>query len=160
LQARIAELQNQLNQVGGKGEGLSAPSGQESDSLYPSIRKLPLLGVTWTDLYRRVRVEEAVFETLTQQYELAKVEEAKEIPTVKVLDLPDVPEKKAGPPRMLIIILGSLFSVFVGIGWVLGNAKWQQTDPRDPGKALAAEVIATVKSNRLLARRHGPWTKL
>jgi uncharacterized protein involved in exopolysaccharide biosynthesis len=155
LQARVTELQNQLNKIGGKGEGVSTPSGQESDSLYPSIRKLPLLGVTWADLYRRVKVQEAVFETLTQQYELARVEEAKEIPTVRVLDAPDVPEKKSGPPRLLIIILGALFSIFVAIGWVVGTAKWQQTDPQDPGKALAEEVVATVKSNRLWVRRDG-----
>jgi capsule polysaccharide export protein KpsE/RkpR len=155
LQARIAELQNQLNKIGGKGEGLSAPSGQEDDSLYPSIRKLPLLGVTWADLYRRVRVQEVVFETLTQQYELSRVEEAKEIPTVKVLDAPDVPEKKSSPPRILIIASGAFLSILVAFGWVVGVAKWQQIDPRDPGKALAEEVVATVKSNILLVRRNG-----
>jgi len=160
LQARVTELQNQLNRVGGKGEGLSVPSPQEDDSVYPSIRKLPLLGVGWTDLYRRVKVQEAVFETLTQQYELARVEEAKEIPTVKVLDAPDVPEKKSWPPRMLIIASGTLFSLLVAVGWVVGAAKWQQTDPRDPGKALAEEVVATLKSGKLLGRGDGPWTKL
>jgi capsule polysaccharide export protein KpsE/RkpR len=160
LQARIAELQKQLNRVGGKGETLSAPSGQENDPVYPSIRKLPLLGVTWADLYRRVRVQEVVFETLTQQYELARVEEAREIPIVKVLDAPDVPEKKSWPPRMLIIAAGALLSLLLAVEWVLGSAKWRQIDPQDPGKALAAEVIATVKSNKLLADQHRPWTKL
>ncbi len=160
LEARIAELKNQLNRVGGEGVGLPASSEQESDSLYPSIRKLPLLGVTWTDLFRRVKVEEAVFETLTQQYELARVEEAKEIPSVKVLDPPDVPEKKSWPPRTLIITAGALFSILLAIGWVVGAAKWQQIDPRDPGKALADEVVASVKSSKLLARRNGPWTNL
>jgi capsule polysaccharide export protein KpsE/RkpR len=155
LQARIAELENQLNRVGGKGEGLSDPSAQENDSLYPSIRKLPLLGVGWADLYRRVRVQEVVFETLTQQYELARVEEAKEIPTVKVLDAPDVPEKKSWPPRMLIIASGAVLSILVAIGWVAGTAKWQQIDPQDPGKALAKEVVATVKSSRPWVRRDG-----
>lgn len=155
LEARVAELQNQLNRVGGKGEGPSAPSRQENDSLYPSIRKLPLLGVAWADLYRRVRVQEAVFETLTQQYELARVEEVKEIPTVKILDAPDVPEKKSWPPRILIIASGTLFSLLVAVGWVLTSAKWQQIDPQDPGKALAEEVVATLKFNRLWVRRDG-----
>ena len=152
LQARIAELQSQLNKVGGKGEGTSVPSGQGNESIYPSIRQLPLLGVPWADLYRRVKIQEVVYETLTQQYELARVEEAKEIPTVKVLDAPDVPEKRSWPPRMLIIGLGTFLSLLLGIGWVLGVAKWQQTDPSDPGKALAAEVIATVTSSKLFPR--------
>jgi len=156
LQARVAELQNQLNKVGGMGDGLSSPSGKDSESIYPSIRKLPLLGVQWADLYRRVRVQEVVFETLTQQYELARVEEAKEVPTVKVLDSPDVPEKQSWPPRGLIIASGILFSILVAVGWVVGTAKWRQIDPQDPGKVFAEEVVATVKSNRLLVRRNGP----
>jgi len=156
LQARVTELQNQLNRVGGKGEGLSAPSRQENDSLYPSIRKLPRLGVTWADLYRRIKVQETVFEILTQQFELARVEEAKEIPTVKVLDSPDVPERKSWPPRMLIIAAGALLSILVAVGWVLGSATWDQIDPRNPGKALAEEVIiAMVKSTKLLVPRNG-----
>ncbi len=153
LQARVTELQNQLNKIGGKGEGLSASSGQENDSLYPSIRKLPLLGVAWADLYRRVKVQEIVFEILTQQYELARVEEVKEIPTVKVLDAPDVPEKKSWPPRVLIIAVGALLALLLAAGWVLGTAKWQEIDPQDPRKAFADELIATVKSNRVLLRR-------
>src|SRR5208337_696813 len=72
VKARISELQEQLQKIGG-----DTASG--SDSLYPSIRKLPLLGVTYADLYRRTKIEEAVFENLTRQYELAKVEEAKQI---------------------------------------------------------------------------------
>jgi len=156
LQARVAELQNQLNKVGGMGDGLSSPSGKDSESIYPSIRKLPLLGVQWADLYRRVRVQEVVFETLTQQYELARVEEAKEVPTVKVLDSPDVPEKQSWPPRGLIIASGILFSILVAVGWVVGTAKWRQIDPQDPGKVFAEEVVATVKSSRLLVRRNGP----
>jgi len=79
VRARITELKRQLEKLGGKGEQASEQSGQQADYLYPSIRKLPLLAVTYADLYRRTRVQEAVFETLTKQYELARVQEAKEI---------------------------------------------------------------------------------
>ena len=43
-QARVAELENQLVKVGGKDDGASSPKATPSESLYPSIRKLPLLG--------------------------------------------------------------------------------------------------------------------
>ena len=55
--------------------------------------------MTYADLYRQTKIQETVYELLTQQYELAKVEEAKEIPTVKVLDAAIVPTKKTFPPR-------------------------------------------------------------
>jgi hypothetical protein len=104
-----------------------------------------LLGVTYADLYRRTKVQEAVFETLTQEYELAKVEEAKEIPTVKVLDPANVPEKKSFPPRLLIMFLGTALVFAAGLTWVLGDALWEGTDPNDPRKVLAQEVFTTVK---------------
>src|SRR5260370_828927 len=97
---------------------------RQGDSLYPSIRKLPLLGLTYSDLYRRTRIQEAVYETLTQQFELAKVQEVKETPSVKILDIAKVPERKSFPPRLLIIFLGAFLTFTWGIAWVLGEARW------------------------------------
>src|SRR2546430_111812 len=124
VRARIAELKRQLEKLGGKGEQTSEPSGAQADYLYPSIRKLPLLGVTYADLYRRTRVQEAVYESLTKEYELAKVQEVKEIPTVKVLDHPNIPEKKSFPPRLLIMVLGTAFAVVLATTWVFGKTAW------------------------------------
>ena len=147
VQARINELKHQLEKIGGKGEDASVPLGQQQDSLYPSIRKLPLLGVAYADLYRRTRVEEAVFETLTKEYELAKVQEVKEIPTVKVLDSPNIPDKKSFPPRMLIMFLGTAFAFAMATTWVFGKEAWDQTDSSDPNKVFAQEVFSAVKAS-------------
>jgi uncharacterized protein involved in exopolysaccharide biosynthesis len=152
--ARIDELNHQLEKLSGKGEKPSDPAHPENDSLYPSIRKLPLLGVTYADLYRRTKVQEAVFETLTKQYELAKVQEAKEIPTVKVLDNPDVPGKRSFPPRVLIIIAGTVLCLTTGVMWVFGRTLWHAADSNDPRKLLALEVFSTV-SHRLAPSQNG-----
>ncbi|OLE14772.1 MAG: hypothetical protein AUG89_00525 [Acidobacteria bacterium 13_1_20CM_4_56_7] len=114
--------------------------------MYPSIRKLPLLGVRYADLYRRTRIQEAVLETLTKEYELAKVQEAKEIPTVKVLDSPNIPEKKSFPPRLIIIFLAMTLALTAATTWVLGKTAWEQTDSNDPRKAFAQEVFQTTKA--------------
>jgi uncharacterized protein involved in exopolysaccharide biosynthesis len=140
-EARVGELRRQLEKLGGKGAG----EATGIQSLYPPIRQLPVLGVSYADLYRKVKVEEAVFETLTQEYELAKVQEAKEIPTVKVLDAPAVPQKKSFPPRLLIMFLGTFLALTGGIAWVLGEAAWHATDTADPRKALAADVWSDVR---------------
>jgi capsule polysaccharide export protein KpsE/RkpR len=145
-EARSAELESQLEKIGGKGESASLEDAAKSDPLYPSIRKLPLLGVTYADLYRKTKVEEVVFETLTQEYELAKVQEAKEIPTVKVLDPPNLPDKKSFPPRTLIALLGTVLAVSLGATWVFGSALWEAVDPADPRKVLAREVFGTAKA--------------
>jgi len=96
-----------------------------------------------------------VFERLTQEYELAKVQEAKEIPSVKVLDSADVPEKKSFPPRTLMTLLGGVLAFWCGVTWVFGRAKWNRTDSSDPAKMLAQEVFHTVKAAMPWASRNG-----
>ena len=151
-QARVNELHRQLMRMGGKPETGEPPSPLETASasnsgeeLYPSIRKLPLLGVTYADLYRRMKVEETVFETLTQQYELAKVQEAKEVPSVKVLDPPEVPEKRIFPPRILLIVAGAVLALVLGVFWILATDNWEKIDPQDPGKILVLSMVHSVK---------------
>jgi uncharacterized protein involved in exopolysaccharide biosynthesis len=154
-EARLAELRKQLDKLGGA-DGAGGPELQGKDaSFYPSIRKLPLLGVTYADLYRRTKIGETVFEILTQQYELAKVEEAKDIPTVKILDTADIPEKKSFPPRFLMMVLGTLFSLLLGAVWVIANAMWLRVDQSDARKIFAQEVAATLKPKFLHGSHNG-----
>jgi capsule polysaccharide export protein KpsE/RkpR len=147
VRARIDELKHQLERIGGKDDDASKPSREPQDSLYPSIRKLPILGVTFADLYRQTRVQEAVFETLTKEYELAKVQEAKEIPAVKVLDSPNIPDKKSFPPRLIIMFWGTAFAVVTVSSWIIGKSTWEKTDSADPRKAFAQEVFMTLKAS-------------
>jgi uncharacterized protein involved in exopolysaccharide biosynthesis len=144
MQARVNELQRQLRKVGGVAESDETPASQDN-AMYPTIRRLPILGVTYADLYRRTKVEETVFETLTQQYELAKVQEAKEIPSVKILDPAEIPEKKVFPPRTLMVIAGSFLALGIGIAWILLTDDWRRIDPQDPGKLLVLEMVRSVK---------------
>jgi capsule polysaccharide export protein KpsE/RkpR len=150
VKARIEELQSQLNKIGGKGQSTTLGPDSGAADLYPSIRKLPLLGVEYADLYRRTKVQEAVYEALTQEYELAKVQEAKEIPTVKVLDVADVPETKSFPPRILMAILGMFVALIGGVMFLLGSKSWNEKDPHDLGKAIATEIWIDLKEKRLL----------
>jgi hypothetical protein len=130
---------------------------------------LPLLGVTFADLYRRTRVQEAVFEALTQEYELAKVQEAKETPSVKVLDDARVPERKSFPPRLTIIFMCTFLALAVTMVFSLGRARWAEVDANDPGKVFAHEVFqtmnahmpwATPNGSRVQAVTHRVWRRL
>ena len=144
LQATVNELSSQLHRIGGDSSDPSpkhdAASGKFSAQEFPSIRQLPLLGVKWADLYRETKVQETVYELLTQQYELAKIQEAKEIPVVKVLDNANIPEKKSFPPRALIIVCLVCASIVGGAAWILGCRHWHRIDPQDSRKMLAKTV--------------------
>jgi capsule polysaccharide export protein KpsE/RkpR len=146
VKARIDELQRQLEKLGGKNESSTEAATESSASLYPSIRKLPLLGVTYADLYRRTRVQEAVFEALTKEYEMAKVQEAKEIPTVKVLDAPNIPDRKSFPPRLLIIFVGTACAFACAALWLVARTAWDETSTHDARKVFAREVLTDLKA--------------
>jgi len=142
LKARVAELEHQLQKLSGDS---SAPSlDGNAENLYPPIRQLPLLGVRWAELYRETKIQETVYELLTQQYELARIQEAKEIPTVKVFDVADVPETKSSPHRLLIMLLSTFLALAGGAVWLLGIAVWQEVDTGDPRKIFAQEVASTL----------------
>jgi uncharacterized protein involved in exopolysaccharide biosynthesis len=155
LNAHVTELRKQLDKLGGAKVPTGATGDQAavdptSDMPYPSIQKLPLLGVKYADLYRQVKIQETVYELLTQQYEMAKVQEAKEIPTVKTLDPARVPERKSFPPRLLIILSGMCLAIVIATVWVLGSIRWDRLDAQDPRKALFREIVSTWKKPKNL----------
>jgi capsule polysaccharide export protein KpsE/RkpR len=170
LSARVAALRKQLEKLGGQpessvhgtdpvtGRTVVPPSEKAGDMPFPTIRNLPLLGAQYADYYRNAKIQETVFELLTEQYELAKVEEAKETPSVKVLDPGRVPEKKSFPPRLLMIFLGTFLMVASAVIWTLGTKKWEDAGPNDPRKVLAQEVVATLKASAPWGSRNGDAT--
>lgn len=149
LRARVEELKRQLQKLGGDSSTPSPQGNANSTDLqaqqFPPIRQLPLLGVRWADLYRQTKIQETVYELLTQQYELAKIQEAKEVPVVKVLDAPVIPERKSSPRRLLIVVLGTFFGLAAGCVWLLGKSVWSDLDRADPRKTLAREVAVTLQ---------------
>ncbi|MGB7844945.1 MAG: Wzz/FepE/Etk N-terminal domain-containing protein [Candidatus Acidiferrum sp.] len=172
LNARVAELRRQLEKLGGKqvagGKESASPTGQtveqpaeQSGSMpYPTIRSLPLLGAKYGDYYRRAKIQETVFELLTEQYELAKVQEAKETPSVKVLDPAKIPENKSVPPRLTIMFLGTFSAFVLSVIWVLGSARWEELDSQDPRRVFLQEVAGTLKARIPWGSQNGDTPEL
>jgi capsule polysaccharide export protein KpsE/RkpR len=166
LGARVGELRKELDKIGGMDSTL--PRGRQGtaglsdtvtdssvDMPYPSLRKLPLLGAKYADFYREAKIQETVYELLTQQNELAKVEEAKETPSVKVLDPAEIPEKKSYPPRLIIMILGTCIALGLAAARTIAKTRWREIDPEDGRKVLAQEVFATMKTQMRLLPQTG-----
>ena len=141
--ARVGELQRQMEEMEGSA-GNGSSTATPGASPYPSIVQLPALGLTYADLDRKVLVEEALWETMTKQYELAKVQEAKEVPTVRVLDSANVPERKSSPVRSAVVILGALSSLLVAIVFVVAKNAWDSLDAGDSRKVLIRDVMSSV----------------
>jgi capsule polysaccharide export protein KpsE/RkpR len=148
LAAHVAELRSKAAAISGK-ESDNGNSGLD----FPSMRELPILGVRYADLYRHAMVQEKVFEHLTTEYELAKVEEAKETPTVRVLDSAEVPELKAGPNRLLILVFGIMVSFASSVLWVVERARWRLLPEQHVLKVVATEIQRS--ASPLMSRRYG-----
>lgn len=164
-EARIAALQSDLSKMTGSSApligrseaGTSADVPEKENELYPPLRQLPRLAVPLADLYRRVKVQETVYELLTQQYELARIGEAKDVPVVSVIDAPGVPEKKSFPPRLLLSLLLTFVTFTVTSASIVLQDYWTKLHPADPRKALAAEVFPAVRRSfhQIIRRKRG-----
>ena len=144
LAARINELRQQLKLLSGS-DPLAAEKDGADFTEHPSFRKLPALSYQYMNLYRQAKVQESVYEFLTQQYEMARIQEARELPTVRVVDPAMPPERKSGPYRSLIVISSVICAFFLACFWILGKNAWEEIPLDDPRRAVAAEARKSLK---------------
>lgn len=101
-----------------------------------SLSELSVVALEYARLLKDVKVQEAIYEIMTQQYEQAKLMEVKDTPTVQVLDRASPPEKKSTPKRMRIVILVSFFCLILGVigAFVLESFEGTKSYPEKYGK--------------------------
>jgi capsule polysaccharide export protein KpsE/RkpR len=149
LRARVAALRQQIENFSGNKGDTDSPQSQIVGDL-PSIRKLPLVSIRWLNLYRESKIQEAMYEMLTQEDEYAKIQEAKEIQTINVLDAALVPERNSFPPRAVLVVVGALLSVLLAGVLVIAAATWKRS--QSPEKQLAAEIWGQIRAQNARSR--------
>lgn len=149
-QVRVTDLQRELLKMTGNSEPLTSEGNTVSetsggnDDLYPPLRELPRLAVPYADIYRRVRVQETVFELLTQQYEMSRIQEAKDVPVVSVIDSPGIPEKKSFPPRLIVALILTALIGLAACGFVIMRQRWEETNVNDPRRVLIERILQSL----------------
>jgi uncharacterized protein involved in exopolysaccharide biosynthesis len=103
--ATIANLRVQIARLEGEGGGRS--------SSIPSVGSVPQLGQEYMRLMREFKIQEAVLEMLTKQYEFSKLSEVKDVSPFKVLQKAKAPERKSKPKRSLMVIMAAFASGFL-----------------------------------------------
>ncbi len=93
----------------------SAMAGSGGDDVIPSMGNAPALGLEFLRKLRELKIQEAIFEQITKQYELAKINEAKDSSTIQVLDDAVTPLSRSKPRRAQIVILTTLSAFLVSI---------------------------------------------
>lgn len=105
LKTSINSLRAQIAQAEGNTRGSSIPS----------VGSIPELGQEYVRLMREFKVQEAIFELLTKQYEMAKLSEAKDVSTMQIIQKATVSDKKAKPKRSLIVLVTTFSSGFAAL---------------------------------------------
>ena len=94
--------------------------------------------LTIEQIKREISIQEKIYGQLKAQYELLKIEIASETPVFQILDMPEVPEKKSGPPRAKMCIIafaaGLFFSIF--LAFLLNAVQEIYRDPEVQAKFL------------------------
>ena len=106
LKSQLAEIEFGTGEIKKKefGAGFAVPLAQ-----------LPNVYLEYLRLFREVKIQEAIFELLTQQYEQAKIMEQKDTPTVQFLDIASPPEKRSFPRRTFIVVFAFALSIVFNI---------------------------------------------
>src|SRR3990170_3895087 len=112
LKTQVEELTEKLRELG---EGKRSPGNPSSQDIFIPTAKIPDLALQYARLLREAKVQQTLYELLTQQYEMARIQEAKDTPTVQVLDEAKVPELKSKPSKRQIVMLSTITAGFFAI---------------------------------------------
>lgn len=113
INKELRELRKQLNKME-MGDSIDTKNEFGVGFSVP-FNQLPEISQQYVRLVRDVKVQEAIYEVMTQQYEQAKIIELKDTPTVQVLDSAIPAEKKSYPRRLRVTMAMALLSFLAGV---------------------------------------------
>ena len=142
LMAAVVGLKRELNQLGGSGGGVG-------DGI-PSVGNIPALALEYARRMRQVKIQEAILEQLTKQFEMEKINEARDSSTLQILDDAVVPDRKSKPKRLLIVLLSTVTAFFCAVFLVFIKEYMAKLSPED--SALMAEMKGMLKGMLRLRR--------
>ncbi len=113
----IANKRSELRAAKSAFEGSFGGRDGEKRFLFGYDRDIPQLMKNYIRLKRSIGIHSEVFAFITTKYEESKLREAQNIPTISVIDYPDVPDMRYSPRRAFMVIttlvLMSVFAVLI-----------------------------------------------
>ena len=111
LQREISAMRGQLSDLENK--------GNEASNFEVSAGKLPEASLEYIRKLRDLKYHETLYELLAKQYEAARIDESKQAPVIQVIDRANVPDKKSGPARALLILCAGFVGIVLSSLYVL-----------------------------------------
>ena len=110
LKEAILQLKKQMKRL----EENSSEKLQTED-IFIATSQVPELSLQYVRLLREFKIQEAIFELLTKQYEMAKLNEARDTSTIQILDAAVIPDRKSKPNRSTMVILATFVMGFISV---------------------------------------------
>ena len=133
---KIRSLKSEVNEIRKQLEILER-GNQDEDSGEKTVldvlfADVPSLSLKLARLIREVKIQEGIFELLTQQYEQYKIQETKDTPTIQVLDRAVPPERRARPKRAFLVGISGILSFFASVVFIFGLEYFKKTKQKNP----------------------------
>ena len=113
------EVRNQRMVVSNLRGQIQKFEGNRSGSSVPGVGSVPELGQQYLRLMREFKIQEALLEVLTKQYEMAKMVESKDVSSLQVIQKAKAPDKKTKPIRSLIVLVTTFMAFISSVIFVL-----------------------------------------
>jgi tyrosine-protein kinase Etk/Wzc len=139
LRTRINEIRRQLSMLGS-----GSQNAKDSKVLGVPFSQAPSLSLELARFTREVKIQEKLFELLTQQYEQYKIEETKDTPTVQVLDRAFPPETKYKPKRATMILIAGIAGLFLSVIFSFSLEYIERTKRKQPEEYKKIEEMISV----------------
>ena len=139
LKSKINEIRKQLETLES-----GSQSSKGNKALGVPLTQAPSLSLELVRLMREVKIQETLFELLTQQYEQYKIEETKDTPTVQILDKASPPEKKAKPKRAMMVLIAGVASLLLSVIFSFGLEYIDKAKKRQPEDFKRVEEMISV----------------
>jgi capsule polysaccharide export protein KpsE/RkpR len=158
--ARINELTRQLAQMGSGSQGqspkaTSMPGTTPSSDL--SIQHMWGVASPYMNLYGEMKIQEAVVQTLSEQYEIAKLQETHRISDIQVMDPAQPPEKKDKPHRATVAVIVGFFVFIFFCTQILIQDLWNRMAPDDPWKLILQPAVNAYQAKKAQRRWWKFW---
>jgi LPS O-antigen subunit length determinant protein (WzzB/FepE family) len=121
IEERELKRLERANADAGAGSGSST-----SAEFFPQALDVPGLRFELEQLMRTQKIDETVFEMLTERLAMARVDEARDTAAFQILDAPTIPTVASRPRRARTAGLAALGGLAAGVAWLLAPMWWRR----------------------------------
>jgi tyrosine-protein kinase Etk/Wzc len=144
LEREVATLRQEVERLDQGAGGSVGEAGDGAGSLGIPLHEYPARSMRQIRALREVKVQEAIYQFLSQQYENYRIQESRDTPMVQVLDRAVVAVRKARPIRWLLcgsatLIAFTLSLLLAGAMEVLARLRREDPERFAEVRALALE---------------------